>query len=252
MTLVFFFISSFIASILSFNFSQQPFEMSPDMAISQRYEKRLEVANRDQLGFVYYTARAMENMKKINESELLSFTCTDAFIRTPQGVYALESAKTTLGEKRRVQNESFIEFMRNKEPDLGARRILSARVCELSDKTILLFYTTGIYDTKDADYQTPRLIVLNSIENEAFLQIISPRPFVSPGKIFKIKESQDHTRCDRPFQITKNGILYVLCEEKQDFASSFFVLRINLMNGKQETLEKCVNKFQNGIETSCN
>ena len=217
------------------------------------YKKRVQVRERDQIGFIYYTDIAKKILQKINDSQLLEFGCGDGIIRTVQGAYMLESEKTSLGEKRRVQNEKFIEFMRSKEPALPpGKRILSARVCELQDKAILLFYTTGSYDPGAADYQTPRLVVLNSSDNSAFVEVIKKGLFVKTDSILKIRESKDHTRCDNPFQIGKDRSLYILCEEKKDLVSIYYVYRINLNNGASSILETCINKFENGLETICN
>lgn len=253
MTLIAGTLFSFIASLfLSFGQNIPPFKISEDMAISKSYEKRMQIPQNDQLEFIYYTDRARKPIQKINDPELLGFRCGDGIIRTVQGAYVLESAKTALGEKRRIQNQDFIEFMRSKEPKLPpGKRILSARVCELKDNTILLFYTTGVYNSKDADTQTPRLVVLNSSNNQAFIQIISI-DLLRTNNIFEIRKSAEHTRCDRPFQITRDRALYILCEEKQDFVSSYFVYRLDLKNGSLAILEKCINKFQKGIETFCN
>jgi len=252
MTLVAGILFSIAASILSYNFGQQPFQISPDMGIPQRYEKRLGVAEKDQLEFTYYTDQTRKVLQAINDSELLSFRCGDGIIRTSQGVYVLESEKTALGEKRRIQNQDFIEFMRNKEPKLPpGKRILAVRVCELKNNVILLFYTTGVYDSKDADTQTPRLVVLNSSNNEAFVQVIPQGFFARKDVMLVIKESEEHTRCDIPFQVTRDYALYILCEEKQDFVSNYFVYRLDLKNGSLTILEKCINKFQKSIETFC-
>lgn len=252
MTLILGFLFSLASSILSFSLSQQSFQISWDMAVQENYEKRAQVRQEDQLEFTYYTDRTRKLMQKINDQELLAFRCGDGIIRTVQGAYVLESAKTDKGEKRRIQNDGFIEFMRSKEPELPlGKRILSARVCELEDNTILLFYTTGVYDSKDADTQTPRIVVLNSNDNWAFVQVIRKGLFAKDA-VLKIRKSAEHTRCDRPFQITRNYALYILCEEKQDFVSNYFVYRLDLKNGSLTILEKCTNKFQNGIETFCN
>lgn len=215
------------------------------MAVPEIYEKRAKIPQKDQIEFTYYTDRAKRLLQMINNSELLEFRCSDGIIRTAQGAYLLESAKTAHGEKRRIQNQDFIEFMRSKEPMLPpGKRILLARVCELEDNTIFLFYTIGVYDSKDADTKTPRLVMLNSRDNESFIQII-------PGGIFKIKESAAHTRCDKPFQLTRARMLYTLCQEKQDLVSSFYVYQINLKDESSDILETCINKYDNGLKTSC-
>lgn len=221
------------------------------MVIPKGYEKRSEILKKNQLGFAFYTDRVKKLMQDIDESKLIALRCSDGIIRTAQGAYVLESEKTELGEKRRIQNQGFIEFMRDKEPELPpGKKILSARICELEDNTLLLFYSIGVYDFKEADTKTPRWIVLNSNDNQAFIQIIPKSP-AQKNAIFEIRESAEHTRCDEPFQVTRDYALYILCEEKQNFISTFFVYRLNLRDGSYEILEKCINRFQKGIETFC-
>lgn len=248
--IVFFFIVS--ALVLVYNQKPQPFQITEDLPIVKKYEKSAEVPQKDQLNFIYYTNETKKLIEATSDSDLLDFRCSDSFIRTVQGAYVLENEKTEFGEKRRIKNLDFIEFMRNKEPTLSKdKRILSGRICELKDKTILLMYSIGAYNPKDADFQTPRLVVLNSSNNSAFLQVISQKPFAKIGSVMEIRESKDHVRCDRLFQISRAGIVYMLCEEKGNFVSSFFIYRINLKLESFEVLKKCINRYEKGLKIFC-
>lgn len=253
MTLVFSLLLIFLLSFFNLsNQNMQSFKVSPDMALSN-FEKKQEVLQKNLVNFVFYTDGIKKRMQEVNDQNLLDLRCSDGIIRSIQGVYVLENVKTAQGEKRRIQNQDFIEFMRGKEPSLPpGKRILSTRVCELEDKTTLLFYTIGVYDLKKVDSQTARVAVLNSNNNEAFIQILS-KDSVEVGKpgIYRIRESKNHTRCDQPFQITKEGTLYILCEDKRDFVTSFYVYQINLVKQSSSILETCVNKYKNALETVC-
>lgn len=233
-------------------FQPLPFQVSKDMTIDTHYEKRAEIPQKDQLNFIYYTDEAKKLIETSNDFDLMNFRCSDSFVRTVQGAYVLENAKTELREKRRIKNFDFIEFMRNKERTFPpGKKILSGRICELEDNTIILMYSIGTYDSKNADSQTPRLVVLNSSSNNSFLQVISKGIFAKTESIMKIRESKDHVRCDRLFQISKTYIAHMLCEEKGDFVSSFFVYRINLKLESFEILKTCVNRYEEGLKISC-
>lgn len=241
---------SIITFILSQTFDPLPFQITNDMA-PREYEKRAQVQETEQLSFVHYTQKTKDLLSQVADSKLEPFRCSDGIIRTPQGVYVLETEKTPLEHLRRIQNKNFIGFMRGKESSLPAgMKILSARVCEFSDKTILVIYSIGSYESAEADTLTAELVVLTSSDNKAYVEVIKGG-FFSKETVLKIRESAEHTRCDNLFQATTDNTLYILCDERKDFISTYFVYKLNLGNGSYEILEECINEFQNGVKASC-
>lgn len=251
MSLIIFSILSALASIFLRTNPPLPFTLTPDMAAKEEFVKRENVMQKDQANFLYYSDEAKKIIENVKESDLLGLRCTDSFIRTNQGAYILEHVKTDSLEKKRIKNFEFTEYMRNKEPGLPAgKKILSARICESEDKTLLMIYSIGKYNTNDTDALAPTQVILSSTENTVLIQIISKSSQLnSSEKIFR--ESKNHLRCERVFQMTKNGIIYLLCEEKEDYLSTFDVYRIDLKTGRSELLKTCVNKFENEIEAVC-
>ncbi|MBI4091972.1 MAG: hypothetical protein HY427_02095 [Candidatus Levybacteria bacterium] len=237
--------------IFSHVFNLPPFRITNDMAAPERFEKKAKIQETEQLNFIHYTSRTRELLGKIPDSNLLSFRCSDGIIRTPQGVYVLENEKTPLEHLRRVQNQDFIDFMRSKESSLPpGMKILSARACELEDNTLLLFYTIGFYYAREADSLTAELVVLTSSDNKAYVEVIKGG-FFAKETMLRVRESKEHTRCDNLFQVTRDNMLYILCDERKDFISNYLVYKFNLKNGLYEILEECVNEFENGIKASC-
>lgn len=175
------------------------------MAVPSSYTKRGEVTEKN----IYSQARKYtEETKKIlastKEDELLGFACSDNFIRTTQGVYLLENIKTEKRAKKRIKNTEFIEYMRNKERILPkGTKILSGKICEMENKTIILMYSIGAYDTQSMDSARPNQAILYSYNNTAFVEVLA-ESFFSTEQQFILARSKNHIRCDQPFQINRN------------------------------------------------
>ncbi|GEM_PF-4861117 len=237
-----------------FFLNNQPFQLSDDMVTVKNYNKKLLVNEKDvYYGSTLYTQKTKQLLADTNKETLIGIRCSDSFLRNDQGVYILENMKANFKNTRRLKNKEFIEFMRNKERELPkGKKILTARICETEDKTLLLFYSIGKYDIKTVNSTSIRKTILYSTKNNAFVQIIPKAPF-APPQIFEIAQSEAHIRCDKPFQFNKTYHLTVLCTEEENWISTFFVNQINLQNGKTFILEKCVNTFKERlIHTDCN
>ena len=250
MTLI---LSLLISLISAFFLPHVTFDINQGMAISESYIKKMDIHEKNFLSHIHYSKKTKKAFFEKKDSDLLGIRCTDGIIRTFQGVYLLENTKAANREKMRIKNTEFVNLMREKEPTLTQnRRILSSRVCEFENKSRVIFYTVGTYNTRDADFQSPRLTVLNSKDNIAYLDFI-PSIFTFGGKItYKLAESENHTRCDRLFFVDKKNVILLLCEEKLDYASVFTTLMVDLNNGSFKTIEKCKNDYKNGLVTKCN
>jgi hypothetical protein len=222
------------------------------MNAPQSYEKRAQITQKDQVGTIYYSSEIEERLSEMDDLELFSFRCSGTFIRTVQGVYFLENAKTEFMEKKRVKNFDFLEYMRSREPHLPKyKKILSARVCELENQTLILMYTVGKYNAKGADFQPPRQVVLNSYDNEALLEVIPKNRYA--GKIgLNLYKSKSHARCDKLFQAARDGTFFLLCEEKEDYLSKFSVYSVNVITKDHKVLGTCINTYGEKIEAECN
>ena len=264
---VFIIIFLFIAFITLAKIYLQPFQISDDLAIESSYKKRLEVNPKDTFfpSLIRYTSESAKLLNSVKEKDLLGFRCSDSFIRTNQGVYILENVKTSKKDKKRLKNQPFIEFMRNKEKQMPkGKRILTARVCEMENKTMLIFYSIGIYNSKSADNTPIFQTILNSVYNDAFVQIIPRLPSLRLGfsgqaknilirsRTFTIARSNGHLRCDEPFQLGTNNLLYVLCDEQQSKSANYFIYEVNLNTGITRLLRRCVNNFIDKLKTVCN
>ncbi len=249
---VIFFLPIIFILIIVFVLTPPPFLITKDMKMSEKYEEKLNVSNQSlDYGFTQYTDKTKKLLDK-NGNNLLGIRCSDGFIRSDQGVYFLEYSKTENKHTRLVKNEGFIEFMRDKEPKLPrGKKILTAKVCELENKTILLFYTAGSYDISLADSLTARRAIVYSENNTSYVEII-PQLSIVGTKTFEIGKSQDYLRCDQPFQVGKTGDLYLLCSEEGDGISSYLVNKINLKNGVVSLMGRCTNTFINKSKTICN
>lgn len=221
------------------------------MAIPDNYIKRGVIPDKE--GSYKFT-RYTQNLKKILEqkdSKLTEFRCSDSFIRTIQGVYILENIKTEKRAVRRIKNQKFENFMREKERRFeSGMKILTGRICELSDKTVFLFYSTGSYDFKTADSTTARTVIVYSTNNTAYIDILD-KGFLSHSRTFNIAKSENHVRCDQVFQVTEDK-LYILCQEDKDFLVHYSSIEVNLNDGAVAVLENCTNGYKDKLETVCN
>jgi len=224
------------------------------MAIESSYKKRLTVNSKDIFfpSLIRYSQKSRRLLSRIKDKDLIGFRCSDSFIRTNQGVYILEHAKTSQKDKRRIKNQAFIEFMRNKEKELPqGKKILTARICETQNKTILIFYSIGVYDTKVADTTPIVQTIFNSINNDALVQVI-PYTFFLKSPTFTIDRSNGHLRCDEPFQITAKNLLYILCDDQQLKSANYLIYEIDLKRNTTKVLGRCENNFANELKTVCN
>jgi len=232
----------------------QPFQISDDMAIESSYKKRLEVNPQDTFfpSLIRYTSESAKLLNSVKEKDLLGFRCSDSFIRTNQGVYILENVKTSQKDKKRLKNQPFIEFMRDKEKQMSkGKRILTARICEMENKTMLIIYSIGVYDNKSADNTPIFQTIINSVYNDAFIQII-PKNILMRSRTFTIARSNGHLRCDESFQIATNNLLYVLCDEQQSKSANYFIYEVDLNTGATKILRRCANNFIDKLKTTCN
>ena len=232
----------------------QPFQLSDDMAIESNYKKRAKVNPNDTFfpSLVRYASESAKFLDSMKDNDLLGFRCSDSFIRTDQGVYILEKVKTNNRDKKRIKNEAFIEFMRNKERELPkGKKILTARICELENKTMLIFYSIGVYDSKTADNSSIVQTIFNSVYNDAFVQVFPKGKFIG-SRTFSIARSNAHLRCDEPFQLSANNQLYILCDEEQYRLSNYFIYEVDLNTGDTRLLNRCINNFINMLKTVCN
>ena len=260
-----FLLLAFIA--LAKTYYLQPFQISTDMAIQPSYKKRLEVNPQDTFfpSLTRYTSESAKLLNSVKEKDLLGFRCSDSFIRTNQGVYLLENVKTSQKDKKRLINQPFLEFMRAKESKLPkGKKILTTRICEMENKTMLIFYSIGIYNSKSADNTPIFQTILNSVYNDAFVQIIPRLPSLRLGfsgqaknilirsRTFTIARSTGHLRCDEPFQLTSNNLLSVLCGEQQPKSANYFIYEVDLNRGTGKILRSCLNNFAGKLKTVCN
>ncbi len=224
------------------------------MAIESSYKKRAVVNPKDTFfpSLIRYTSESAKLLNSTKDKDLLGFRCSDSFIRTNQGVYILEKVKTSNKDKRRLKNQAFIEFMRNKEKNLPkGKKILTARICEMEDNTLLIFYSIGMYDAKAADNTPIFQTIFNSVYNDAFIQIFPKGKFIG-SRSFTIARSNAHLRCDEPFQLDTNNLLYILCDEQQYRSANYFIYEMDIKTGISRVLRRCINNFINKLKTVCN
>lgn len=228
------------------------FRISSDMAIAQNYIKRGNVPQKDSdFGFTHYTKETEQLLGTTQDIDLSGFRCSDSFVRTDQGAYILENEKIKNGLTRRIKNDDFIEFMRKKEPDLPkGKKILTGKICETENKIKLIFYSIGMYDTKTVDNISIRKVIAYSNNNNAFVQKISENP-LNTQQTFEITTSKAHIRCDQPFHISRNNILFILCEESGNWISNYLVYSVDLKDGSLSVLGKCMNSFKDKSQTIC-
>ena len=247
-----FLLLAFIA--LAKTYYLQPFQISTDMAIQPSYKKRLEVNPQDTFfpSLTRYTSESAKLLNSVKERDLLGFRCSDSFIRTNQGVYLLENVKTSQKDKKRLINQPFLEFMRAKESKLPkGKKILTTRICEMENKTLLIVYSIGVYDNKSADNTPIFQTIINSVHNDAIIQII-PKNRLIRSRTFAIARSTGHLRCDEPFQLTSNNLLSVLCGEQQPKSANYFIYEVDLNRGTGKILRSCLNNFAGKLKTVCN
>lgn len=254
LTFIFILILSAIVAVLYI--PGQPFKLTEDMAFPKDYSERFIVNAKDPIyGSVFYQDEILKNLMQIKVRNLLPLRCGDSFIRTEQGVYILENEKSKFKHTRRIKNDKFLEFMRNKEPLFPVgKKILTGKICETSQKTILLFYSVGEYDIRVVDTTNIRKAILYSKDNSAYLEVIPDGYFRQP-RIFRLAESAFNLRCDKPFQLDMSNSLTILCHEEQDWETVHSVYTINLISGEIKVIGTCRNKFENYgnrlVETVC-
>ena len=241
-----------IAVLLAYFVHKQPFTPSQDMAIASDYTIRSSIPIQDPtVGHIHYSKKTKNLLDTPKDTELLGLRCSDSFIRTDQGAYILENKKIGM-YTRRITNDDFITFMREKERVLPTgKKILTAKICETTDNTLLLFYSIGQYDTKTVGNISIRKIIANSSNNSSYVEVISKNVFAAP-RTFEIMQSKTYLRCDLPFQIQKNNTLSILCREDADWISNYYVYEINLKNGAEKLLGKCTNSYKDTLHTTCN
>jgi hypothetical protein len=242
---ILFFAAAFALILLSK--SAIPFQLTTDMGYDGRQTKKIEIPDRNEYGYIRYTDKTRDFLKQ-NSQDLLDFSCTDAFYRTDQGVYILEKIKTRFMERRRVQNEDFLSFMREREPELPrGTKFLTARACKVG-VSILLFYTIGKYDIKLADSLTAQNAIVYSNTNTALVDIFTEGLF---KRTLTVSASDAHVRCDQPLQITKDKKTTVFCTEEKDWFANYYVYELNLKDGERREVEECVNNFEGGLVSIC-
>ncbi len=231
----------------------QPFPISDDLAFESNFKKRAIVNTNDTFfpSLIRYSSESAKLLSLSKENDLQEFRCSDSFIRTNQGVYILESVKTSQKDKKRVKNESFIEFMRNKEKNLPkGKKILTARICQTKNKTLFILYSIGMYDSKSADNTPIYQTILNSTFNDAFIQIF-PNANLIGSRIFNLDRSNSHLRCDEPFRVDINNLLYVLCSEESAKSANYQIYAVDLNTGRRKLIGKCLNNFSEKLLTIC-
>ena len=231
----------------------QPFQLTEDMGVEANYKKRLTVKPRDIFfpSLVRYSSGVLNYLNSQKDNNLTGFRCSDRFLRTNQGVYLLENLKTKTKDKRRVKNQAFLEFMLKKEKNLPqGKKILTVRLCESENKTRLIFYSIGSYDSKSADNTPVSQTLYHSVDNEAILQLIPKGIFPLSGS-FTITRSDGYLRCDEPFQLGTDNRLYLLCDEQLAKSANYSVRELNLGTGKSRVLGKCLNDFTEELVTDC-
>ncbi|HVF69610.1 MAG TPA: hypothetical protein VNA13_03530 [Xanthomonadales bacterium] len=250
---IFFIILAISILVLVSKSPSQPFSLSEDMAFESSYKKTAEVNEKNlDYGFTQYASRTTSLLSETKDDDLLGFKCSDSFVRSNQGLYLLENTKTANRSKKRIQNKEFIEYMRNKDRTIPkGKKILSGKICELENQTILLFYSIGEYDNKSSDKARPADVILYSHNNQAFIEIL-PRGLFVRSSSLETASSKDHMRCDQIFQINRKQKLLIMCEEASDWISNYFTYHVDLRSGKIEVLESCMNKFEKKLEIVCN
>jgi hypothetical protein len=205
--------------------------------------------DKNEYGYTRFTDKTKDILSHFPEKDLVPFSCSDAFYRTDQGVYILEKLKTKYMERRRVKNEKFLDFMRNKEPKLPlGTKFLTARGCKLGSST-LLFYTIGSYDLSLADSLTAQNAIVYSENNSALVDIFTNGIFT--GRTLKIAESSGHVRCDQILRATKHKKLIMFCTEEKDYFANYYVYELNLKTAEVKEIEVCTNNFEDGLQTVC-
>jgi hypothetical protein len=247
-----------VAVLIFINNRQLPFQLTKDMAVSNNFEKRprLDTHESFKYSIVRYDGGSEKLLFKVNTTQLTGFRCSDYFLRFAQGIYALENIETKDGFLRSVKNKEFINFMiaKDKKFPVG-KKILSARVCETENRTLLLFYSIGTFNSKQADIDPIRTLIFRSTDNEAFVHVLSKNPLAR--REFRLGVSDHRLRCEDPFQIENERYLYILCGDHyektvSDFYANYFVNRVDLVNGKIETLRTCRNTYFKKLKTVCN
>lgn len=240
-----------VAAILLFLPAKKPFEVTSDMALSN-LTKKFDIQDKDSsYGFVKYNDKIKKLLDNIPDDKLTPVACSDSFYRNVQGVYIFDNLRVGQVHFVRIKNEEFLEFMREKEGTfIGGKKILTGRICELADKTILLFYSVGIYDLELADTTTVRRAIAYSEDNTAYIDII-PRKSLLMKRTLKIAESENNIHCHSIFQLTNGRELFLLCEESKEWHSNYFVKKISLKNGKAQVLGSCLNEHRDKLKTIC-
>lgn len=232
--------------------SKMPFEITNDFNLENPVE-RFKVEDKDpSYGFIKYQDKTKKLLSDIKGSELLEVSCSDSFYRNVQGVYIFDNLRVGQMHFVRIKNEDFLEFMREKEGTFSdGKKILTGRICQLSDKSILLLYSVGVYDLKLADTTNVRKAITYSWDNSSYVDIIS-KNVIAGKKTIKIAESESNVQCYSIFHLTTNRELFLLCEELGDWQSNFYVKKVNLASGRVEILEECKNRHKEKLETTCN
>lgn len=231
----------------------RPFQFTEDMGVEVNYKKRVAVNSRDLFfpSLIRYKSGMVKFLNSQKDDDLIGFRCSDSFLRTNQGIYILENLKTNTKDKRRVKNQAFLEFMLKKEKDLPkGKKILTVKLCETENKTLLIFYSLGSYESKSADNTPITQTLFNSVNNEAFLQIVTAGNFLL-SDTFTITRSAGYLRCDKPFQLGAGSLLYLLCDEQLSKSASYFIYELNLNTGKNRILGSCLNNFAAELKTDC-
>lgn len=230
-----------------------PFSITNDIVFESDFKKRSDVKPNHNIftSLVRYSSESARLLNSVNKANLIGFRCSDNLIRTDQGVYILRNVKTDQNQKRRITNTNLVEFMRNKEKSItSGKKILTARICELEDKTLLIFYSTGVYDIKSAESSPIYQTIYNSDHNDAYIQIFSQERIFG-SRTYTIAKSQGHLICDDPFQITTTGILYLLCDEELEKSSNHFIYEMDLNIGSSKLFKKCLNNFVDTLKIKC-
>jgi len=246
-------ILSVILLILFYKINLPTFRASEDMAFQNQYLKKPLVSQNDDFftSFIRYTDSSKKLLTSVNEESLIALRCSDNILRTNQGAYILKNAKTEKTYRRTIKNTDFIKFMRNKEYSLPHRKkILTVKICETDNNTVISFYSIGEYDSKNVDNNTILQTIHDSTNNEAFVEIIS-NGFFPKAQLFKIAQSKVHIICDEPFYLTKGKMLSILCNEEFSNLSSYLIYEVNLNTGNSKLLKKCSNKHGLKIQTIC-
>ncbi len=247
-----FVIISLITALILFLPARRPFEISSDMAVRD-FTKRFDLANKDiSYGFIKYQDKTQKLLSNIGDEDLTEISCSDSFHKNVQGVYIFDNLRVGQVHFVRIKSEDFLKFMREKEGTFSnGKKILTGKICELKDKTILLFYSSGIYDLEFADTTNVRKAIANSWDNTSYVDVIPKNPIFG-RRALKIAESENNIFCHSIFQLTDSHELFLLCEEKRDWQSNFYVKKVNIASGKVELLGACLNEHRDKLKTVCN